>query len=48
MTENNTPAQQPSAKYDLPKAYAFEEVEQRWYEHWLEHKTFSAETTTSQ
>ncbi|MCI5149072.1 MAG: hypothetical protein D3916_06760, partial [Candidatus Electrothrix sp. MAN1_4] len=43
MTENNTPAQQPSAKYDLPKAYAFEEVEQRWYEHWLEHKTFSAE-----
>jgi valyl-tRNA synthetase len=30
------------AKYDLPKAYAFEEVEQRWYEYWLEHKTFSA------
>ncbi|MDU9048536.1 MAG: valine--tRNA ligase [Candidatus Electrothrix sp. Rat3] len=41
MTENNTP-EQTSGKYDLPKAYAFEEVEQRWYEYWLEHKTFSA------
>ncbi|XOF32964.1 MAG: valine--tRNA ligase [Candidatus Electrothrix sp. YB6] len=34
---------QSPAKYDLPKAYEFEEVEQRWYEYWLEHKTFSAE-----
>ncbi len=42
MTNQNTPAQ-PSTKYDLPKAYQFEEVEQRWYEYWLEHKTFSAE-----
>ncbi|MCI5183273.1 MAG: valine--tRNA ligase, partial [Candidatus Electrothrix sp. AW1] len=42
MTNQNTPAQ-PSTKYDLPKAYEFEEVEQRWYEYWLEHKTFSAE-----
>ncbi|WP_446009088.1 valine--tRNA ligase [Candidatus Electrothrix sp.] len=42
MTEKNIPAQ-PSAKYDLPKAYEFEEAEQRWYEYWLEHKTFSAE-----
>ena len=29
-------------KYDLPKAYEFDEVEQRWYEHWMEHKTFAA------
>jgi valyl-tRNA synthetase len=29
-------------KYDLPKAYEFSEVEQRWYTHWLEEKTFSA------
>jgi valyl-tRNA synthetase len=29
-------------KYDLPKAYTFEEVEHRWYEYWLEHKTFSS------
>ncbi|MCW5211862.1 valine--tRNA ligase [Desulfobulbus sp. TB] len=42
MTNKNTPAH-PSAKYDLPKAYQFEEVEQRWYDYWLEHKTFSAE-----
>ncbi len=27
-------------KYDLPKAYEFGEVEQRWYRYWLEHKTF--------
>ncbi|MGR0482084.1 MAG: valine--tRNA ligase [Candidatus Electronema sp. V4] len=39
MNDTNTPA---AAKYDLPKAYEFEEVEQRWYEYWLEHKTFSA------
>ncbi|WP_339138027.1 MAG: valine--tRNA ligase [Candidatus Electrothrix sp. GW3-4] len=44
MTEKTTP-ERTSAKYDLPKAYAFEEVEQRWYEYWLEHKTFSAEMT---
>ena len=31
-----------SDKYDLPKAYEFKEVEQRWYEHWMEQKTFSA------
>ncbi len=30
-------------KYDLPKAYEFDEVEQRWYEHWLDHKTFAAQ-----
>jgi len=29
-------------KYDLPKAYEFTEVEQRWYTRWLEDKTFSA------
>ncbi len=42
MSNETTPSQTPT-KYDLPKAYEFEEVEQRWYEHWLEHKTFSAE-----
>ena len=42
MTNTNTPAQ-PSAKYDLPKAYQFEEVEQRWYDYWMKHKTFSAD-----
>jgi valyl-tRNA synthetase len=31
-----------SEKYDLPKAYEFTEVEQRWYTHWLDEKTFSA------
>ncbi len=29
-------------KYDLPKAYEFAEVEQRWYDYWMEHKTFAA------
>ena len=29
-------------KYDLPKGYEFNEVEKRWYEYWLEEKTFSA------
>ncbi len=29
-------------KYDLPKGYEFGEVEQRWYEHWQQHNTFSA------
>ncbi|MCI5126211.1 MAG: valine--tRNA ligase, partial [Candidatus Electrothrix sp. AR5] len=42
MTKETTP-EQTSNKYDLPKAYAFEEVEQRWYDYWLENKTFSAE-----
>ena len=40
MNDTTTPA---AAKYDLPKAYEFEEVEQRWYEYWLAHKTFSAQ-----
>uniref|UniRef100_UPI004055ACBA valine--tRNA ligase n=1 Tax=Candidatus Electronema sp. TaxID=2698783 RepID=UPI004055ACBA len=40
MNDTNTPA---AAKYDLPKAYEFEEVEQRWYDYWLDHKTFSAQ-----
>ena len=31
-----------SEKYDLPKAYEFNKVEQRWYDYWLEHKTFAA------
>lgn len=31
-----------SEKYALPKAYEFALVEQRWYEHWLAAKTFSA------
>ncbi|WP_028319034.1 valine--tRNA ligase [Desulfobulbus elongatus] len=31
-----------SDKYDLPKAYEFTEVEQRWYTRWLDEKTFSA------
>lgn len=31
-----------SEKYDLPKAYEFAEVEQRWYDYWMEHKTFAA------
>ncbi|MCI5219291.1 MAG: valine--tRNA ligase, partial [Candidatus Electrothrix sp. LOE2] len=43
MTEKTVP-EQTSAKYDLPKAYEFAEVEERWYQYWLEHKTFSAET----
>ncbi|WP_306547759.1 valine--tRNA ligase [Desulfobulbus sp.] len=34
--------QQSPEKYDLPKGYEFAEVEQRWYTHWLEEKTFSA------
>ena len=29
-------------KYDLPKGYEFSEVEKRWYQYWLEHKTFAA------
>jgi valyl-tRNA synthetase len=29
-------------KYDLPKGYEFSEVEKRWYQHWLDHKTFAA------
>lgn len=29
-------------KYDLPKGYEFDEVEKRWYEYWLEQKTFAA------
>jgi len=29
-------------KYDLPKGYEFDKVEQRWYTHWLEQKTFAA------
>ncbi|WP_456385409.1 valine--tRNA ligase [Desulfolithobacter sp.] len=29
-------------KYDLPKAYEFNEVESRWYAYWQEHKTFAA------
>jgi valyl-tRNA synthetase len=39
MNDTTTPA---AAKYDLPKAYEFAEVEQRWYQFWLDHKTFSA------
>ncbi len=31
-----------STHYDLPKAYEFREVEQRWYAFWEEHKTFGA------
>ncbi|WP_457573324.1 valine--tRNA ligase [Desulfolithobacter sp.] len=31
-----------SKKYDLPKAYEFNEVESRWYSYWQEHKTFAA------
>ncbi|BCO07911.1 valine--tRNA ligase [Desulfolithobacter dissulfuricans] len=31
-----------SKKYDLPKAYEFNEVEARWYAYWQEHKTFAA------
>ena len=31
-----------TTKYDLPKAYEFAEVEQRWYDFWTENKTFSA------
>ena len=38
---NETESKRPE-KYDLPKAYEFGEVEQRWYTHWLEEKTFSA------
>ncbi len=32
----------PPGKYDLPKAYEFSEVEQRWYTHWLAAKSFRA------
>ncbi len=32
-------------KYDLPRGYEFEEVEQRWYSRWLEEKSFSAAIT---
>nr|WP_320010339.1 valine--tRNA ligase [uncultured Desulfobulbus sp.] len=39
---NETQSNRPE-KYDLPKAYEFNEVEQRWYTHWLEEKTFSAQ-----
>ncbi|MDH3328840.1 MAG: valine--tRNA ligase, partial [Desulfobulbaceae bacterium] len=28
--------------YDLPKAYEFREVEQRWYAHWEKNNTFAA------
>ncbi|MCI5146670.1 MAG: hypothetical protein D3923_14375, partial [Candidatus Electrothrix sp. AR3] len=42
MNKELSPNQSP-AKYDLPKAYEFDEVEQRWYDYWLKHKTFSAE-----
>ncbi|MGE4403710.1 MAG: class I tRNA ligase family protein, partial [Desulfobulbus sp.] len=38
---NETDCTRPE-KYDLPKAYEFNEVEHRWYTHWLEEKTFSA------
>jgi valyl-tRNA synthetase len=38
---NETDCKSPE-KYDLPKAYEFNEVEQRWYTHWLTEKTFSA------
>ena len=31
-----------SDKYDLPKGYEFNQVEQRWYEYWTSHKTFAA------
>ncbi|WP_035245776.1 valine--tRNA ligase [Desulfogranum mediterraneum] len=30
-------------KYDLPKGYEFDEVEQRWYSRWLEEKSFSGQ-----
>ncbi|NOQ46735.1 MAG: valine--tRNA ligase [Desulfobulbaceae bacterium] len=30
-------------KYDLPKGYEFDEVEKRWYQHWLDEETFAAE-----
>ncbi|MBM9536156.1 valine--tRNA ligase [Desulfobulbus alkaliphilus] len=36
-TDTNT-----TEKYDLPKAYQFAEVEQRWYSRWLEERTFRA------
>jgi valyl-tRNA synthetase len=29
-------------KYNLPKGYEFAEVESRWYEHWLDEKSFAA------
>jgi len=31
-----------SGKYELPKAYQFTEVEQRWYTRWLDEKSFRA------
>ncbi len=39
---NDTTMPPSAAKYDLPKAYEFAEVEERWYQYWLDHKTFSA------
>jgi len=39
--EQETP--QHNQKYDLPKGYEFDEVEQRWYSRWLEEKSFAAE-----
>ncbi len=33
---------QENEKYDLPKGYEFDEVEQRWYSRWLQEKSFSA------
>ncbi|WP_232363692.1 valine--tRNA ligase [Desulfogranum japonicum] len=38
--DNN--ALETNKKYDLPKGYQFDEVEQRWYTRWLEEKTFAA------
>ncbi len=35
MNDTNTPS---AAKYDLPKAYEFAEVEERWYQYWLDHR----------
>ncbi|NLX19629.1 MAG: valine--tRNA ligase [Desulfobulbus sp.] len=35
---------QKTEKYDLPKAYEFSEIEQRWYERWLSEKSFRART----
>jgi valyl-tRNA synthetase len=40
---NDTTTPPSAAKYDLPKAYEFAEVEERWYQYWLDHKTFSAQ-----
>lgn len=35
-------ATQINEKYDLPKGYEFDEVEQRWYSRWMAEKSFSA------